>query len=339
MILVDFTGLIFQFTHSVIKMNNLQLNENEEYNSEEIVHSLKTCLLNELFNIDNTYKDNKIVLCVDNTVQGNWRKLIYKSYKHSRAEEKTHIPFKDIFADINKLLTELKNNTYYNVVCVEHAEADDCILTLSDRYARLENITIISSDKDMIQAQRNENVRQYSPILKKFITYKTKGYDNMNEWLYEHVILGDVSDDIPRIFDETEYTTEFIDFLNNNNINTDVNLFSSIDSDVLNRFNGEIWKKLRIGPKTILKMIKDNTVNDFIKKYHSNYERNKKLILSEYIPDNIKQQIYTCIENEMNKTYDTDKFMKYLSDEKLDNVMYNVPTRFRTRTVTLDDFI
>ena len=63
------------------------------------------------------------------------------------------------------------------MVYIDHAEADDIIATLvMNREEKLngvvseqEPILILSSDKDFVQLQRFENVKQYSPLKKKFL--------------------------------------------------------------------------------------------------------------------------------------------------------------------------
>lgn len=341
MVLIDFTGLIFQHTHSCVSISKPELNENNKYNSSDILPYLKTYLLNELFDIHNKHSNEKIIICVDNTYKRNWRKEYYKQYKVSRNTKDNPIPFNEIFKDLNILIKELSENTPFHVIDVEGAEADDCILTLSHVYSQYENVLIISSDKDMLQAQRDKNVKQYSPLLKKFITYKDKDVDNINEWIIEHVVLGDSADDVPRIFDNTEYTDEFITYLKSNNMSTDVRDFNDVCDKAIS-YNGEIFKKLRIGAKTIQKMIKNKTINEFIEKYHDNFIRNKTLILSEYIPEDIKNDIIQKYKKSISKQCtckNIDNFVNYLYDTELQKVVENIPTEFRNSVVTIDDFI
>ena len=53
---------------------------------------------------------------------------------------------------------------------------------------------ILSGDKDFIQLHKYKNVTQYSPITKKFVN----GIDP-DEYLYEHILKGDVSDGVPNV--------------------------------------------------------------------------------------------------------------------------------------------
>lgn len=349
MILIDFNSLLFQYTHSCISILKLKPQENGKYNINDFITQLKTFLLNELFNIQKTHINyGNIVLCIDNTVGGNWRKNIFKDYKKSRTtlykDKSNPIPFYELFTHISELIKNISLNTSWKVVSVENAEADDCILCLANAYKN-EQILIISSDKDMIQAQKNPNVKQFSPLLKKYINYSTKDTSSLDEWILEHVILGDAADDIPRIFDNTEYTKTFKEFLQNNNLSTNEKDFENLDDNTIEEFSQKypkenIWIKQRIGTKTIQKMIRNNTIHEFISKYKDNYERNKLLILGENIPKNIQENIIKEFSKEKCITEkSTENFIDYLTKENMFNVISNLPFNFVKKEVTIDDFL
>ena len=80
----------------------------------------------------------------------------------------------------------------YKVIRVDGAEADDIIATLVKKYAPHENIVIVSSDKDFVQLHVNKSVKQWSPILGKFVTTTSPQRDKL-----EHILQGDRGDGIP----------------------------------------------------------------------------------------------------------------------------------------------
>ena len=81
----------------------------------------------------------------------------------------------------------------YKLIQVEKAEADDIIAVLV-RLAN-ERTLILSSDKDFVQLH-TFNVRQYSPMQKKFV-------DGDPKWsLHEKIIKGDVGDGVPNIMSD-----------------------------------------------------------------------------------------------------------------------------------------
>jgi hypothetical protein len=50
----------------------------------------------------------------------------------------------------------------------------------------------------------------------KWITPDTKS-GSMQEWIYEHICLGDDSDNVPKIVQDTEFSTEFIQYMKDKN--------------------------------------------------------------------------------------------------------------------------
>ena len=79
---------------------------------------------------------------------------------------------------------------------VEGAEADDCIATVVDYISKtptaFEQVLVLSGDKDFIQLQKHNFVKQFSPVQKKFLN----GQDP-HLYIKEHIMKGDRSDGIP----------------------------------------------------------------------------------------------------------------------------------------------
>ena len=329
MILVDFSALVFKNIHGLVKSLNPPVVDGK-YDAGCMIVPVENYILNDLMDISEEFNDSNIVLCIDDTFSHSWRRDIYPNYKSQRKinRDKTPIPFDQIFPCINELVDVLDRYTDYKIIKVHGAEGDDCILALCDA-VRDESIVIYSSDKDMLQMQKYPNVRQYSPILKKFITYKDKA-DTLNEWLVEHIVLGDDIDGIPKIFSETQFTEEYREFLKSKGISvTEIeyyNLDESARLQLEGEFNGEVWKKIRIGKKTVQKYIKDQTIKSLIesnKLYTDNFRRNKKLILAEFIPDEIKAK---CIElYNKSKQPDNVKYTEYLTSHGLDFIVSRSP--------------
>jgi hypothetical protein len=125
----------------------------------------------------------------------SWRKEFFPYYKANRKRDRdaSELNWNLIFESLNKIRDELKTYFPYRVIHLDGAEADDVIATLvKNRTNGMEKTLILSGDKDFQQLQRYANVKQYSPVLKKFITCK-----NPEAFLKEHIIRGDVGDGIP----------------------------------------------------------------------------------------------------------------------------------------------
>ena len=139
----------------------------------------------------------EVVLCSD--AGGNWRKELFPQYKASRkkARAKSSMNWEEVFRITSMVREEIRENFPYKVMHIEGCEADDCIAQLveeTQEFGKAEDVMIISSDKDFAQLQRYNNVKQYSPMQKKFIVEK-----NPRVVLEEHILQGDTSDGVPNV--------------------------------------------------------------------------------------------------------------------------------------------
>ena len=135
----------------------------------------------------------ELILCCDD--RKTWRKDIFPNYKASRKKTRaaTSIDWDNLYESLNQLKEELIEWFPYKLVQVEKAEADDIIAVLVELIN--ERSLILSSDKDFVQLH-GFNVRQYSPMQKKFVEGDAK-------WnLHEKIIKGDVGDGVPNIMSD-----------------------------------------------------------------------------------------------------------------------------------------
>ena len=135
----------------------------------------------------------ELILCCDD--RKTWRKEIFPNYKASRKKTRaaTSIDWENLYECLNQLKEELTEWFPYKLVQVEKAEADDVIAILVGLLN--ERTLILSSDKDFVQLH-GFNVRQYSPMQKKFVEGDAK-------WnLHEKIIKGDVGDGVPNIMSD-----------------------------------------------------------------------------------------------------------------------------------------
>jgi 5'-3' exonuclease len=140
-----------------------------------------------------TKEYGELILCCDD--KNNWRKDIFPNYKAARKKVRTttDTDWQDLYDKLNLLKSELTEWFPYKVLQAERAEADDIIAVLVG--LANERTLILSSDKDFIQLH-HFNVRQYSPIQKKFVEGDAK-------WsLHEKLIKGDVGDGVPNIMSD-----------------------------------------------------------------------------------------------------------------------------------------
>ncbi len=135
----------------------------------------------------------ELILCCDS--RKSWRKEMFPNYKASRKKTRSAAPidWDNLYECLNKLKEELSEWFPYKLIQVEKAEADDIIAVLVG--LTNERTLILSSDKDFVQLHQF-NIRQYSPMQKKFIEGDSK-------WsLHEKIIKGDVGDGVPNIMSD-----------------------------------------------------------------------------------------------------------------------------------------
>jgi len=222
-----------------------------------------------------------VIACDD---KNYWRKQIYPYYKANRKKERdaSELDWNAVFEVLNKVRDELKTNFPYKVIQVEHAEADDIIATLTKEFCYRENILILSGDKDFGQLQKYPNVKQYSPVLKKYIKC-----DNPDLFLKEHIIRGDASDGIPN-------------FLSPDNVFVMGGRQSPITTKKVTDWL--MHKPEEFCNETMLR----------------NYKRNQQLIDLECIPEDIADQV---MEQYNSQQKDRSKLFNYFVEHKLKNLM------------------
>ena len=141
---------------------------------------IRHMVLNSLRSYSRKFKKDygNLVICCDS--RAYWRKEVFPFYKANRKKDRGNstLDWNLIFTTINMVR--------------ERAEADDIIATLAKIYAPHEKVLILSSDKDFAQLQKYPNVRQYSPILAKYIEKV-----DPHAFIKEHILRGDRSDGIP----------------------------------------------------------------------------------------------------------------------------------------------
>ena len=269
MILVDLSQIMI--SNLMIQING----RNAPELSEDLVRHM---VLNSLRGHNKKFRDKygEMILACDS---GNvWRKQIFPNYKAGRKanREKSEHDWAMIFDIISKVKNEIKTFLPYKVIEIETAEADDIIAVLTRRVK--EKILILSGDKDFIQLH-NDNVRQYNPVLSKFVG---KG-ETPSIYIKEHILKGDRSDGIP-------------------NVLSDDNVF------VEGRRQRPLTKKK-------IEAWLNEMVMTMTSEEKQNYDRNRKLIDLSLIPPEIEAKIY----NEFNevKVAHRSKILNYFITRKL----------------------
>ena len=207
-----------------------------------------------------------------------WRRQAFPNYKAGRKanREKSEHNWELIFDILANVKNEIKQFLPYKVIELETAEADDIIAVLCRRIK--EKILILSGDKDFIQLH-NERIRQYNPVLNKFV-----GKDeNPSLYIKEHILRGDRSDGIP-------------------NVLSDDNVFI------------EGRRQTPLSKKKVESWVNE-VVPTFTEEQQKNYERNRQLIDLNCVPKELEDKINREFENIEVAT--RDKILNYFITKKL----------------------
>lgn len=240
------------------------------------------------------------VICMDDKSKPSWRKTYYPNYKSARKsfrESQTLFDYTDAYVLFDEFLTALRDSGI-KVIGVPEAEADDIILVLGKTISDSgEDVMVLSPDKDFIQLQTNPRVSQYSWFTKKIIGVEDKsGSGNMQDWLVEHICLGDQVDAVPRIVDFKKFKPGVKEYLESKGFYGTPWEFSSTsyNPEEFERFGG-IWETEKFGPAGLKKLIQQHgnlkallETDEILKQ---NFNRNFKLVMREGIPKEIEAKI------------------------------------------------
>ena len=243
---MDFSGIAVA-TIAVNKVNDEQM--------------LRHMMLNSVRMYNKKFRDQygQMIICCDGA--NNWRRGYFPQYKANRRKSRDESGFDwaEAFRIMHKVKEEIKENFPYKVIHLEGCEADDIIGTMvehTQEFGQYEEVMIVSSDKDFLQLQKYNNVRQWSHILKKEIK---DPHPKLN--LIDKILSGDTGDGIP-------------------------NVLSGDDTFV----NGERQTPLSKKKKEAMMQDLSEAVG-LSAEWYRNYQRNQKLIDLTRTPQKLKNEI------------------------------------------------
>ena len=247
MILRDFSGIAVA-TIAVNKVNDENM--------------LRHMMLNSVRMYNKKFRDQygQMIICCDGA--NNWRRGYFPQYKANRRKSRDDSGFDwtEAFRIMHKVKDEIKENFPYKVIHLEGCEADDIIGTMvehTQEFGQYEEVMIVSSDKDFLQLQKYDNVRQWSHILKKEIK---DPHPKLN--LIDKILSGDTGDGVP-------------------------NVLSGDDTFV----NGE--RQTPLSKKKKQAIIEDLSDGELLyaASWYRNYQRNETLIDLTKTPNDLKNKI------------------------------------------------
>jgi len=208
----------------------------------------------------------EVVIVADGA--GNWRRDVFPQYKYKRRKnrEESSIDWNEAFRIINMVRDEIRDHFPYKVMHMPKCEADDVIAKLAletQEFGKHEPVMIISADHDFIQLHKYDNIKQYSPMLKKFVKDKNPRLYSMT-----HIFKGDGGDGVPNV-------------LSDDNVFVDERRQTPVTKKKL-----DVWLEAED-----LQKVMGDTI-------YRNYLRNKKMIDLTETPDAIKEEIINSFESQ-----------------------------------------
>ena len=263
-----------------VTISNLMIQMKDEPLSEDLVRHM---VLNSLRSYKTKFSKDfgELVLCYDD--KHCWRKDYFPYYKQNRkkARSESSLNWNELFDILTKIQNELEENFPYKVLKINGAEADDIIAILSNKISSTPNlyeeILIISGDKDFIQLHQSDNVKQYSPTLKKFVVD-----ENPEQYKFEHIVRGDKGDGVPNVLSQD---TVFVEDL----------------------------RQRPITKKKLTEWKENGIPEGEIKR---NYQRNKTLIDFDSIPNELGELIYNMWVDKITQN-DKSKILPYFMKHRL----------------------
>ena len=263
-------------------MMDLNMRKSNEVDEGMVRHMILNSI--RLYRQQFTKEYGEVVLTYDS--KHYWRREYFPNYKASRRKgrEKDSKDWDAIFGVLNKIKSEFKENLPYKYLEVYGAEADDIIATLCKNFQD-EKIMIVSGDKDFIQLQKYPNVKQYSPILKKYVN----GHDP-DTYIKEHILKGDSSDSVPNVLSPDN---TFVDGM----------------------------RQRPLGKKKIENWL-DIDIDDLQDEVKRNYQRNDTLINLDKIPKELESEI--MVNYNEAPSGDRSKLLNYFVQSRLKNLMNDI---------------
>jgi hypothetical protein len=274
---------------SQVMISNLMMQLGNHTNTEVEEDLLRHMILNSIRSYNQKFKDEygeMIIACDDRNF---WRRDIFPYYKANRkkSREKSELNWTQIFDALHKIRDELKTFFPYRVIRVDSAEADDIIGSLvMAKGDTNEKILILSGDKDFVQLQRYNNVKQYDPVQKKFRTT-----NDPDRFIKEHIMRGDVGDGIPN-------------FLSTDNCL----VVGERQKPVLSK-KLDVWVNQKPEEFCDERMLRG-------------YRRNQQLVDLTFIPQNVQDNILSEYEAQGGK--DRKNLFNYFIEKKLKNLIESI---------------
>jgi len=274
---------------SQVMISNLMVQLGNHTNTELEEELLRHMILNSIRSYNMKFKNEFGEMIIACDAGNNWRRQIFPYYKANRrkSREKSELNWAQIFDTLGKVREELKEYFPYRVIQIDTAEADDVIGTLVHKFGNTsEKILVLSGDKDFVQLQRYNNVKQYDPVQKKWRTT-----NDPDRFIREHIMRGDTGDGVP------------------NFLSADNTFVVSARQKPISQKKLDVW--ITLDPR---EFCDENMLRGYL--------RNQQLVDLDFIPENLRVSITAEYEAQAGK--DRSKLFNYFIEKRLKNLLESI---------------
>jgi hypothetical protein len=274
---------------SQVMISNLMVQLGNHTNTELEEELLRHMILNSIRSYNMKFKNEFGEMIIACDAGNNWRRQIFPYYKANRrkSREKSELNWAQIFDTLGKVREELKEFFPYRVIQIDTAEADDVIGTLVHKFGNTsEKILVLSGDKDFVQLQRYNNVKQYDPVQKKWRTT-----NDPDRFIREHIMRGDTGDGVP------------------NFLSADNTFVVSARQKPISQKKLDVW--ITLDPR---EFCDENMLRGYL--------RNQQLVDLDFIPENLRVSITAEYEAQAGK--DRSKLFNYFIEKRLKNLLESI---------------
>lgn len=292
MILVDNSSLKFSVVHA------FSSDFEKGRDIDKMMDISRHVYISSILGIQRKFKKEfgQIVLCLDSSPY--WRTNVFPHYKANRKKgrEESKIDWKASFNIFKELEQELVDIFPWKVVKANSAEGDDVIAALVHYLQDNETTSggifdepqpslIYAADADFKQLHRFKNVKQFNPIMKKWVAKPEP------DFLVEKIIRGDGGDGVPSVLCPDDFF-----------INEDTGRAKPVTKKVIERFKNGIG-------------LADEEKRRF--------ERNRLMIDLSLTPTDIRDEIVANYKT-ADATCDLQKIMNHLIQKRCRNLLNDI---------------
>ena len=254
-------------------------------------------ILDELTKLKRNFNVDEVIIAVDNSSGGYWRKDYWAGYKYGRKKGRDDSEIEwdkafPVFEDIKKLL---KDHSSYKVLDVPRAEADDIGFVLSEYLSdEGHEIILYTVDHDWIYNLKHPGVQYWKDnrTSKRDSHYVEAEPGELIELELDHLIGGDPGDYIKNVKAYSVFSPLFKEIYPHMTELKAWPMRHEIDIAFEEKYGESAYKHPRYGYKMFLRS--KLTVTELLAQnpiYKLNYDLNKIIAMPEGIPQEIRKNI------------------------------------------------